>query len=156
MKAFPQLYQGLQTLCWMFATSLIWLTGWNFLQLELFSFSFCTDDAANTGCLVPGDSCASSLGRKEDLLALRGFSTLDLVVLVSSGPAADGRNLRASSCVSAWPRPLSMVLEISPRPTERWSLLESCDNIQRSLPFRLSANSKYWLTFARQPRKPKW
>ncbi|KAK2851217.1 hypothetical protein Q5P01_007493 [Channa striata] len=71
-------------------------------------------------------------------------------------PAAKGPNLGASSCVFSWPRPLSMVLEPPPRPRERQSLWESCANIHCSLPFKLSAISKYWLTFARQPRKPIW
>lgn len=152
-----KLYQGRHTMRWVFAASLLWLTEWNFLRLELLSGVFCVGTvAARTAFLFPGGCRTSSLCKAGDVLKLLGFRALDLVVFLSSGPAADGRSLCASSCVSDWHRPLSMVLKASSRPRERQSLLESWDNVQRSLPFKLSAISRYWLTFAKQVRKPVW
>lgn len=144
-------YHGRQTLCWMFASSLPWTAEWNVLQL--FSWRLCAAAAAS---LFPSDCCASSLCRQRDLLVLLCFVTLDLTVFLSSGPHSMANNLCASSRVATLSRPLSMVLDTSCGPSERQSLVESCDSIQRSLPVKLSAISKYWLTFAKQPRKPNW
>ncbi len=150
---FHRLYQGRHTLCWVFATSFLWLTEWNFSWQELFSRIFCVGAMATTQCLFADVCRASSLDRWRDVRAMLCFRS---VGFVSSGAAEDWGSLGASPWVSAWPGPLSMVLKTSSLPLERHSLLESCDNIQRSLPFKLSVISKYWLTFARQLWKPVW
>lgn len=146
ISALQQVYQGLQTLCWALATSFLQgLVDWNVL-LGRFSRVLFVDLSMWTDCLFPGDFCVSSLGRSWEGLALWGFRLVDFS---SSG-------LGASSWASAWPRPLSRVLEVSPLPSGQQSLLESCANIQRSRPLKWSAINKYWLKFARQLWKPDW
>lgn len=142
---FHQLYQGRHTLCVTFAASWLWPTEWDFLsflELDFFSCVICAGASTPAARLFVGGCSASSLGKLGDALASLDFGALDVAIFLSSGPAAGEASLRASSRASRSLGPLSVVLKASSRLRERQSLLESCDNIQRSFPFKLSAISR--------------
>lgn len=142
---FINFYQGRHTLCVTLAASRLWPTEWHFLrflEIDIFSCVICAGASTPAARLFVGGCSASSLDKLGDALASLGFGALDVVVFLSSGPAAGEASLRASSRASGSPGPLSVVLKASSCLRERQSLLESCDNIQRSFPFKLSAISR--------------
>lgn len=82
-------------------------------------------------------------------------SASDLAVCPSTELATEETSRCAPSTASARSGQLSVVLKASSSPRVRHNLRESCDNIQRSLPFKLSS-TRNWLTFVKQRRKPLW
>lgn len=101
--------------------------------------------------LPPACGRVSTVGKQGGALtSVTGGS----VTLVAS--CAFGWIRRSLSRAAARLGPLSVVLSASSPLRGRHSLLESCDNIQRSIPFTLSAISVNWSTFATQRRKPLW
>lgn len=144
-----QVYQGLHT-CEIFALS--FLSAAAAAAAYVFLLVGISFGAASVPTsLLPDCRRVSSVGKQGSAFTSpTGLS----VTFVSS--CAFGWIRRSLCRAGARPGPLSVVLIASSPPREPHRWLDSCDNIQRSIPFTPSVISMYWSTFATQRRKPLW